>query len=205
MMDGPPGTGKTQASKYIARIFEVPLYRVDVGGVKNKYVGESERRMLETFNRVDQEEPCVILFDEIEKVFTSTHGENDAGTTTTMLSQMLWWLQEHRSRVFTVMTTNALKKIPKELWRPGRIDQVMWFGGLETGDALQLATKIAETFPNVPITQDDLKKMVDFSMSHHAVPNSNPSTVSHATITEGVYRIVKRKQAAKGAVKLVSK
>ena len=43
--------------------------------------------MLQALAQLDNEQPCVALFDEIEKVFASKHGEHDSGTTTTMLSQ----------------------------------------------------------------------------------------------------------------------
>ncbi len=40
LMDGPPGTGKTMAAKAIAQEFGIPLYRLDISGMKGKYVGE---------------------------------------------------------------------------------------------------------------------------------------------------------------------
>ena len=46
LLDGPPGTGKTAGSKWIAEQLGVPLYRVDIGGTKNKWIGGSEENML---------------------------------------------------------------------------------------------------------------------------------------------------------------
>lgn len=128
LFDGPPGTGKSAASKHIAATFGLPLYRLDIGAMKGKYVGDSEGNLLAALSQVDQVEPCVVIFDEIEKVFQTT---GDSGVTSSMLSQLLWWLQEHRSRVFTVMTTNDKAAIPKELYREGRIDGVMEFLGIQ--------------------------------------------------------------------------
>lgn len=128
LFDGPPGTGKTEASKAIAGAFGVPLYRLDLGTMMGKYVGESEGNLNAALSQVDEVQPCVIIFDEVEKVFKGT---SDSGVTSRMLSQLLWWLQEHKSRVFTVMTTNDKSAIPVELYRPGRIDSVMPFLGLQ--------------------------------------------------------------------------
>ena len=119
---GPPGVGKTEGAKWLANQLGIPLYRVDIGGVKNKYVGASEENMLSALSQLDNEEPCVALFDEIEKVFGGN--DYDGNTTTSMLSQLLWWLAEHRSRVLTIMTTNNIRKLPPELYRAGRIDVV---------------------------------------------------------------------------------
>lgn len=128
LFDGPPGTGKTLAAKHIAQTFKVPLYRLDLGAMMGKYVGESEANLNSALAQVDQVEPCVVIFDEVEKIFQS---QGDSGVTSRLLSQLLWWLQEHKSKVFTVMTTNNLGVIPEELHREGRIDATMAFLGIE--------------------------------------------------------------------------
>ena len=71
LFDGLPGTGKTAGAKWVAEQFGVPLYRVDIGGTKNKYVGQSEANMLMNLARIDGEEPAVALIDEVEKVFST--------------------------------------------------------------------------------------------------------------------------------------
>lgn len=129
LFDGPPGTGKTEAAKAIAATFGVPLYRLDLGAMMGKYVGESEGNLNAALAQVDEVEPCVIIFDEVEKVFKGT---SDSGVTSRLLSQILWWLQEHKTKVFTVMTTNDLSAIPPELYREGRIDKTMKFLGIES-------------------------------------------------------------------------
>lgn len=128
LFDGPPGTGKTLASRHIAAAFGVPLYHLDLGAMMGKYVGDSENNLNSALAQIDQVEPCVVIFDEVEKVLKSS---GDSGVTSRLVSTLLWWLQEHKSRVFTVMTTNDKSAIPTELYRPGRIDQVMAFNGIE--------------------------------------------------------------------------
>lgn len=128
LFDGPPGTGKTLASKHIARSFGIPLYRLDLGGMMGKYVGDSEGNLIAALAQIDQVAPCALLFDEVEKIFSN--GGGDSGVSDRMLSQLLWWLQEHKTKVFSVMTTNDLKAIPAELYRPGRIDETKYFAGI---------------------------------------------------------------------------
>lgn len=140
LYDGPPGTGKTSGAKFVANAFGVPLYRLDVGGLKGKYVGQSEEALLAALNQADQMAPCVLLLDEVEKLFGE---QSDSGVTASLLGSLLWWLQEHQSRVFTIMTTNDRKKIPKELYREGRINDVMTFKGLESvKDAMAFAVSV---------------------------------------------------------------
>ena len=186
LFDGKPGTGKTAGAKYIAQQWGVPLYRFDVGSTKNKYVGESENQMRANLTRLDREEPAVVLFDEMEKVFTDgEHG--DSNTTTSMMSQVLWWLAEHKSRVLTIMTTNKMKKMPPELYREGRIDEVMEFQGLTHDEAPDFIHKIAETF-NTELSPQYVKQAVKDAFSGQDVDDR----VSHAVLTRAAYGQIKQ-------------
>lgn len=122
LFHGIPGVGKSAAAKYIANELDVPLYRLALGAALTKWQGESEENLGRILTTLDQEEPAVLLIDETEKLFADNE---DQGTTARLLSQLLWWMAEHRSRVLTVMTTNNLKALPAELYRAGRIDSVM--------------------------------------------------------------------------------
>lgn len=119
LLSGTPGTGKTMGAKHIATSLGVPMMRLDLGIVMSKYVGESEANLAAALKRVEEAQPCVMLIDEIEKLF---HGEDESGVTQNLLAGLLWWLQEHRAAVLTIMTTNDTRKLPPELIRPGRID-----------------------------------------------------------------------------------
>ena len=195
LFDGPAGVGKTSGAKWIASQLGVPLYRMDIGGAKGKYVGQSEGNLLSNLSRIDQEEPCVVLLDEAEKIFgTGEHG--DGGTTTTMLSQLLWWLAEHKSRVLTLMTTNDVKKLPKELWREGRIDRMMWFGGLEFKPAVQFTKNLLATF-DIKVADPQAGQIVERVMAHSSISGTKPPAVAHAALTEAVYEYVKSLQLAR--------
>ena len=126
LVHGHPGTGKTEMARWIANQWDLPLYRIDLGATLSKYLGESENRFATAIGQLEQEAPCILLLDEIEKFFNT---DGDAGATSRMLGGLLWWLQEHQSRIFTVMTTNSLESLPSEVYRPGRIDGVFKLQG----------------------------------------------------------------------------
>jgi Cdc6-like AAA superfamily ATPase len=121
LLAGPAGTGKTLAAREIAHRLKVPLYRLDIAQALNRWQGESENQVVRILSLAEQENPCVVLLDEVEKIFTHS---DDSGAVTRILATLLWWLSEHRSRVLTIMTTNRIEKIPPELYRPGRLDRV---------------------------------------------------------------------------------
>lgn len=136
LLDGPPGTGKSLAAKYIAGKLNVPLFRLDISMSLNKYIGESEARLMQSLSQLEEQEPCVCMLDEVEKIFTH---DADSGVLTRMMSQLLWWLAEHKHQVLTIMTTNNRTKIPSELYRKGRVDHVFDIGLLSNGVAHQVA------------------------------------------------------------------
>jgi hypothetical protein len=191
LADGPPGTGKTEAAKYIANQFGVPLFRLDLAGAKNKYVGESEENLSRALARLDHEEPCVVLVDEVEKLYGD---HQEGGTATSMLSQLLWWLQEHKSRVLTIMTTNNKAALPKELYRPGRVDKVMNFEGLPEEDAAEFIVAVLGTFVGIDLEELD-ESDVETILAHaktlvHPDFADSPH-IAQGTLVQGVIQAVK--------------
>lgn len=180
LFGGGPGTGKTMGAKYIANELGVPLYRLDLGGLMGKYVGESESNLNQALAIADQSEPCVLLLDEIEKIFS---GNDDNGVSSRMLSALLWWLQEHRSKVFTILTTNNSSALPKELYRPGRIDKVYTFKGL--------AHK-AEKWEFIKNVLNALDIELNYEKVLHKISINDTEVDSQANLTQKVYTAVKK-------------
>lgn len=179
LLRGTPGTGKTAGAKFISKQWGVPLYRLDIAATKSKWVGESSSNLLQGLSRADAEEPCLLLMDEVEKVFAK--GEySDAGTTTDMLSNVLWWLAEHRTRVLVVMTTNDEKKLPQELYREGRIDKAFTFEGLSMAEAPAFLDGLLKTYKIKDLPVNEIKAHVLEEAYTHD-PSGRPS---HARLTE---------------------
>jgi len=181
-LDGPPGTGKTMAARAIAHSLKIPLYRLDVSQALNRYIGESENRVQRSLMLIEQEAPCVLLIDEVEKVFTH---DGDPGPVQRILSTLLWWLSEHQSRIITILTTNNRKAIPPELYRPGRMDQVITLGLMKPAETVQFAKGVFHDVIGVPPDSSQVIALVD-QMTHK--PEWSPSEVS-----EVVYKLIKAK------------
>lgn len=181
MLHGPAGTGKSQAAKYFANEWGVPLYLMDLSSMMGKYVGQSEKGMMSMLRRIDKEAPAILLIDEVEKLFKS---DGDSGTTTRMLSQLLWWLAEHRSRVFTIMTSNNLKALPEELYRPGRIDQITKLNGLNKVEAETFVNQVMAQFEGEFTTPD-----LGVVFADNIVKKG--TTVSHAVLVKAVKDSIK--------------
>ncbi|MDE6043970.1 MAG: AAA family ATPase [Helicobacter sp.] len=70
MIVGMPGCGKSLAAKVCAKLFEIPLIRLDVGKLLGKYIGESESNMQKALRLTEAINPCVLWIDEVEKAFS---------------------------------------------------------------------------------------------------------------------------------------
>ena len=68
--------------------------------------------------------PCVLWLDELEKAFAGTGGEGGSEVTARLLGTFLTWLQEKKSAVFVVATANDATRLPPELLRKGRFDDI---------------------------------------------------------------------------------
>lgn len=127
MIVGMPGCGKSLAAKATARLFEIPLVRLDVGRLLGKYVGESEENMRNALKLAEAISPCVLWIDEIEKAFSGV-GSNNSGNdvTTRLFGHFLTWMQEKDNTVFIVATANDISQIPPEFLRKGRFDELFY-------------------------------------------------------------------------------
>jgi hypothetical protein len=67
---GSSGTGKTMAAQILAASLELDLYRVDLAGVINKYIGETEKRLRDVFAFAEQAGK-ILFFDEADALFGS--------------------------------------------------------------------------------------------------------------------------------------
>lgn len=125
LLVGVPGCGKSMCAKAVAADWKLPLLRLDTSGLYDKFVGESEKRFLGAIHGAERAAPAVLWIDEIEKAF-SGGTDNDGGVSTRILGTFLSWLQERRGDVFVVATANDVGRLPPELVRKGRFDEIFF-------------------------------------------------------------------------------
>lgn len=121
---GVQGGGKSLAAKASAGLFGVPLLRLDFATIYNKYHGETERNLRESLKTAEAMSPCVLWIDEIEKGIAT--GSNDGGTSQRVLGTLLTWMAERKVPVFLVATANDIERLPAELVRKGRFDEIFF-------------------------------------------------------------------------------
>lgn len=126
LLVGVPGCGKSLSAKAVAATWSLPLYRLDLANIHGQYLGQSEARLKEALSTADRVAPCVLWIDEIEKGLAGAGSSGDGGTSTRLVGHFLYWLQEGRARVFVVSTANDITRLPPELFRRGRFDEIFF-------------------------------------------------------------------------------
>lgn len=111
LFNGLRGTGKTSCAMKIAHDYFKRTVKIDPAMARSLDVGE-----LEFF--VEQLRPDVLIFDDFDTAYSSPD----------VALFMLENLKQLFPKVVIFATTNDMKKLNKGLIRPGRFDQILWFG-----------------------------------------------------------------------------
>jgi SpoVK/Ycf46/Vps4 family AAA+-type ATPase len=74
---GPSGTGKTMAAEVIAHELQLDLYKIDLSGVVNKYIGETEKNLAKIFSEAEASN-AILFFDEADALFGKRTKVSDA-------------------------------------------------------------------------------------------------------------------------------
>jgi MoxR-like ATPase len=127
LLVGVQGCGKSLAAKFTARAWGLPLLKLDAGRLYDKYHGESEKNLRRAIALAEAMAPCVLWIDELEKSFASFgSSEMDSGTSQRIFATLLTWMQEKKQPVFLVATANDVFRLPPELMRKGRFDELFF-------------------------------------------------------------------------------
>jgi len=128
LIAGIPGTGKSLTAKATASVFGRPLLKLDAGRLYGGLVGQSEGNLRAVIQTAEAVAPCVLWIDEIEKGFAGSQssGQTDGGTSARVFGSFVSWMQEKTAPVFVVATANDVARLPPELLRKGRWDELFF-------------------------------------------------------------------------------
>lgn len=161
LIAGVPGCGKSLNAKAAAKLFEVPLLRLDMGRIMGKYVGESEANMRKAIALAEAIAPCVVWIDELEKGFAGIGGDGGgADVTTRLFGSLLTWMQEKESAAFVVATANDIIKLPPEILRKGRFDEIFYVGLPSDNERKKIFEIHISKRRNKDLNDIDLNKLV---------------------------------------------
>ncbi len=127
LLAGVQGCGKSLSAKAIARLLGFPLVRMDLSALLEDQRGGSEQNLREVLRLMETIAPSVLWLEEIDKAFAGFAEEASSDATMArIVGRFLTWLQEHKEPVFVVATANNVSRLPPELLRRGRFDELFF-------------------------------------------------------------------------------
>jgi len=162
---GVPGCGKSLIAKTTARLWSLPLLRLDMGRVYDgSMVGRSEANLRNALKTAESISPAILFIDELDKAFAGSTGsaDSDGGTSSRIFGSFLTWMQEKTSPVFVMATANRVERLPGEFLRKGRFDEI-FFVDLPTPEERQEIFKIHLCKRREDITRFDLDQLAKVS------------------------------------------
>lgn len=147
LFEGPPGTGKTESTKQVARILSRELYSADFNLIIDSKLGQTQRNMSEVFSEIKMlpnPDNVVILFDEIDAIAMDRINSRDIREMGRVTSSLLKELDNLDSRVVFIATTNLYKNLDKALTR--RFDAIVNFDRYSREDLIEIAESILNEY-----------------------------------------------------------
>jgi len=162
LLFGPPGTGKTLLAKAVANESEANFILVNGPELFNKFYGETEKRIRETFEEAEKNAPSIIFIDEIDAIASKreeSYGELERRAVSQILAMMDGL--KSRGKVIVIGATNRPNSIDPALRRPGRFDREVSIGVPNKQGRLNIL-KIHSR--NMPLSKDvNLNRLADIT------------------------------------------
>ncbi|NRF71725.1 ATP-binding protein [Aquincola sp. S2] len=113
---GPPGTGKTMAAEIMARELKLPMYRIDLSQVVNKYIGETEKNLKRVFDAAEVSD-MVLFFDEADSLFGKRTDVSDARDRYANLEVSYLLERMERFKGLAILATNRKRDLDEAFMR----------------------------------------------------------------------------------------
>ena len=129
LLHGPPGTGKTLLARAVANEAAAEFFSIGGPEIVGPYVGESEKRLREIFERAADKAPAIIFMDEIDSIAPkrdAARGDMERRTVAQLLALMDGI--KPRRNVIVIGATNLPDALDEALRRPGRFDREIAVG-----------------------------------------------------------------------------
>ena len=121
---GPPGTGKTMAAEVLAARLDLPLYRIDLSQVVNKYIGETEKNLKRIFDLADIAD-TILFFDEADSLFGRRTEVKDAHDRYANLEVSYLLQRMERFKGLAILASNRRKDLDEAFLR--RLREIIEF------------------------------------------------------------------------------
>ncbi|HEY4066022.1 MAG TPA: ATP-binding protein, partial [Burkholderiaceae bacterium] len=149
---GAPGTGKTMAAEALASELQLPMVRIDLSQVVNKYIGETEKNLRRIFDAAETSD-CLMFFDEADALFGKRTEVKDAHDRFANIEVSYLLERMERFKGLAVLASNRRKDLDEAFTR--RLRHIVEFAVPGAGERERLWRQV---FPaQVDIASLDLR------------------------------------------------
>jgi hypothetical protein len=113
---GASGTGKTMAAEALAAALALPMYRIDLSQVVNKYIGETEKNLAKIFDAAEASD-SVLFFDEADALFGKRTAVKDAHDRFANIEISYLLERMERFKGLAILATNRRKDLDEAFTR----------------------------------------------------------------------------------------
>lgn len=154
---GPPGTGKTLLAAALAKeinrenLGKVSFFHRKGADCLDKWLGESEKKLKDLFDKAAKARPSIIFFDEIDGLAPIRSQKNDhvhCSVVSTLLALMDGL--DNINGVVVIGATNRLDALDPALRRPGRFDRELYFAMPSTEARKEIIQVHTKTWKHPP-------------------------------------------------------
>jgi len=162
LFHGSSGTGKTMAASVIASHLHMPLFKVDLSRMFDKYIGETEKHMDEIF-RVAEQNQYILFFDEADALFSRRTDIKDSHDKYSNISTAYLLQRMESFDGILILATNLMNNFDDAFLR--RIRFVIKFRNPDEKDRAVLWDKLlAGNPPSAPdVSSDELAGAAELS------------------------------------------
>ncbi len=126
LITGVSGCGKSLTIVALAREWNLPLIKLDMGRIFAGIAGSPEQSLARAILTAEAIAPSILWIDEIEMGVSVFSDSVESGSTSRIFASFLTWMQEKTAPVFIAATANDIDRLPPEFIRKGRFDEVFF-------------------------------------------------------------------------------
>ena len=116
LFTGAPGTGKTMCAEAIAAELALPMVRIDLSQVVDKYIGQTEKNLRQLFDASDAAD-TILFFDEADALFGRRTEVKDAHDRYANLEVSYLLERMERFKGLAILATNRRKDLDEAFAR----------------------------------------------------------------------------------------
>lgn len=146
LFSGPPGTGKTETARQLARILDRQLYYVNFEQIIDSKLGQTQKNIATLFEEINRQpfpETLIILFDEIDALAMDRVNSQDLREMGRATTALMRGMDDIKADIILLATTNMIDYFDKALLR--RFDKIVDFSRYSKDDLVDIGGRLLES------------------------------------------------------------